>query len=176
MKKILSLILALAMVMSLSVTAFAADTSSKTGIGNGGTATIDIAATYQEGSAADDVISVDVSWGSMTFQYTDGAEGKWDPATHTNAAKGDGTWTASDNAITVTNHSNTGIKATFTYAKAVDTVTGTFSQDSITLATAVGTVKDEAPSDSVTLTLGGTLTAETAGKVGTVTVAIAKNS
>ena len=42
------------------------------------------------------------------------------------------------------------------------------------LATAVGTARDAAPSGSVALTLGGSLTAETAGKVGTVTVSVSK--
>ena len=79
------------------------------------------------------------------------------------------------NYITVTNHSNVGVKAAFAYTKAVETVTGTFSGGgSLSLATAVGTTRDAAPSGSVALTLGGTLTAETAGKVGTVTVTIEK--
>lgn len=173
MKKILSLILALALVMSLSVTAFAAEDKNN---GEGEAASIEISAIYKEGSAADQVVSVDIAWGAMTFEYTDGAEGKWDPATHTYGAKGNGTWAASDNAITVTNHSNTGIKATFTYVPAVNTVTGTFSKDGVlTLASAVDTAVENAPSDSLALTLGGTMTEAQAGKVGTVTISITKN-
>lgn len=169
MKKILSLILALALVMSLSVTAFAAEDKNNS---EGEAAKIEISAIYKEGTAADEVVSVDISWGAMTFTYTDGADGKWDPATHTYGAKGNGTWSASDNAITVTNHSNTGIKASFTYTKAVETVTGTFSATELTLATAEGTTKENAPAGSVTLELSGTMTAENAGKVGTVTISI----
>lgn len=173
MKKILSLILALALVMSLSVTAFAAEDK---GNGEGEAATINISAAYKAGTAADDVVSVDISWGAMTFEYTDGADGKWDPATHSYGEKGNGTWSASDNAIEVTNHSNVGIKATFTYNKAVETVTGTFSNEGIiTLASAVDTTVENAPSGSVTLTLGGTMTAADAGQVGTVVINIAQN-
>ena len=173
MKKILSLVLILVLMMSLCVTAFAAESVTA----DNGTATIDISATYKAGAAADDVISVDIVWGAMSFEYTDGAEGAWDPATHTNSAKGEGSWTAGGNEITLTNHSNVGVKATFTYAEEVDTVTGAFSSNGqLSLATAVGTARDAAPSGSVALTLGGTLTAETAGKVGTVSISIEKTA
>ena len=169
MKKILSLILALALVMSLSINALAAEDN---GNGEGEAAKIEISAIYRAGTAADEVVSVDITWGAMSFTYTDGADGKWDPATHSYGEKGTGTWKASDNAITVTNHSNTGIKASFTYTKAVETVTGTFSATELTLDTAEGTTKENAPAGSVTLELGGTMTAEDAGKVGTVTISI----
>ena len=170
MKKILSIVLALCLMMSLSVTAMADGI-----VTADSTATIDISASYKAGPASGDVISVDIAWGAMAFEYTDGAEGAWDPATHTQGAKGAGSWSASGNEITLTNHSNVGVKAAFAYTKAVETVTGAFSGGgSLNLATAVGTTRDAAPSGSVALTLGGTLTAETAGKVGTVTVTIEK--
>lgn len=170
MKKFFSLVLVFVMMMSFSVTAFA-----EGNVTTDSTATIDISASYKVGAAADDVISVDIFWGSMTFEYTDGAEGVWDPATHTTGTKGEGFWSVSGNEITLTNHSNVDIKATFVYTKAIETVTGTFSDGGeLTLATAVGTARDAAPTASVKLTLGGTLTAETAGKVGTVTVSISK--
>ena len=170
MKKILSIALAVALMLSLSVTAMADGL-----VTADSTATIDISASYKAGATAGDVISVDIAWGAMAFEYTDGAEGAWDPATHTQGTKGAGSWSAGGNEITLTNHSNVGVKAAFAYTKAVETVTGTFSGGgSLSLATAVGTTRDAAPSGSVALTLGGTLTAETAGKVGTVTVTIEK--
>ena len=170
MKKIVSFMLVLAMVMSFSVTASAAET-----ITTDSTAAIDISASYKAGSAAYDVISVDIAWGSMDFEYTGAAAGVWDPATHTYTGASTGSWTSAGTEITLTNHSNVGVKAAFGYTKAIETVTGIFSDGGeLTLATAVGTAFDEAPAASVSLTLDGTLTAETAGKVGLVTVSISK--
>ena len=170
MKKVVSFVLVLAMVMCVSGTAFA-DGSFTTD----STAAIDISASYKAGSAASDVISVDIAWGSMDFEYTDAAEGVWNPATHTYTGASTGSWTSAGNEITLTNHSNVGVKAAFGYTRAVETVTGTFSDgDELILATAVGTAVEEAPSASVSLMLDGTLTAETAGKVGQVTVSISK--
>lgn len=166
MKKVFSLVLVLAMAMSFSATAFAVTTDS--------TATIDISATYKSDIVVDDVISVDISWGSMGFEYTDSSAGVWNPATHEYESTSEGSWTSEGNEIALANHSNVGVKAVFEYTKAIETVTGTFSKGELTLATAVGTAREEAPSETVSLTLGGTLTAETAGKVGTVTVSISK--
>ena len=170
MKKIFSLVLVLVMLMSFSITAFAEGS-----VTTDSAVTIDISASYKVGAATEDVISVDISWGAMAFEYTDGAEGVWNPATHTTGTKGEGSWSARGNEITLTNHSNVDINVNFAYTKAVETVTGTFSDGGeLTLANAVGTARDAAPTASVKLTLGGTLTAETAGKVGTVTVSISK--
>lgn len=170
MKKILSLILALALVMSLSVTAFAAEE----GVGTGDYE-IDISAVYQPGTASDEIISVDISWGAMTFTYHGAAEGQWNPGTHDYDGGAEAHWDATGNTITVVNHSNAAVKATFTYTPTVTSVTGSFNNATLELPTAVGTEKDAAPSGVTTLTLDGTLTAENAGKVGTVTVAITKN-
>ena len=173
MKKITSIILALALFMSFSATAYA-DNSPKTGVGDGGAANIDISANYQAGSASTQIVSVDIAWGAMNFTYTDGAEGQWDPATHTTGAAGTGSWSASNNTITVTNHSNVGVTATFDYTQTINTVTGSFSQNTLNLPTAVGTALADAPKGSSNLTLGGTLTETPSGKVGTVTVTISK--
>ena len=171
MKKVLSLALILVLMTSLCITVLAAESVDS----NNGSASIDISATYKEGSTAEDVISVDIAWGAMTFEYAEGAAGEWDPDTHAYVGAVESGWTASGNEITITNHSNVGVKATFTYAEEVNTVTGTFSNGGqLSLATAVGTTRDAAPSGSVALTLGGHLTAETAGKVGMVTVTITK--
>ena len=98
------------------------------------------------------------------------------PATHSTAAKGEGSWSASDNSITVTNHSNVGVKATFDYTEEVNTVTGSFSQNPLTLPTALGTTLADAPNGSSNLNLGGTLESTHTGKVGTVTVTITKGA
>ena len=173
MKKILSLILALALVMSLSVTAFAAEDN---GNGEGEAATIEISAIYKAGDAAAEIVSVDISWGAMTFEYTDGADGKWNPATHTYGEKGNGTWKAEDNAITVTNHSNVEV----TVAMALTPVEGTGVEVSLTGGNgtlAAGVEGDVEGAAAVTgkLTVSGTpndtVTAEGI-KVGEITVTI----
>ena len=168
MKKIFAILLTVAMLATMSVTAFAATNE-------GGDTTIDISATFKAGSAAADVVSVDIEWGTMTFEYVEGSEGTWNPKTHEHDGSTEAKWSQSGNSITLTNHSDVGVKATFTYEKAVDSVTGTFDQNEFALATAEGTTFENAPKDTVTLTLGGTLTAEDAGKVGTVTISIAEN-
>lgn len=172
MKKILSFVFILVLMMNLCTTAFAAESVTA----DKGTATIDISATYKAGTTAEDVISVDISWGAMSFEYSEGAQGRWNPDTHQYVGSAGSSWSASGNEITITNHSNVGIRAAFSYTAAVQTVSGTFSGNALTLATAVGTARDAAPSGSVALTLGGSLTAETAGKVGTVTISIEKTA
>ena len=78
MKKILSFVFILVLMMNLCVTAFAAESVTA----DKGTATIDISATYKASTTAEDVISVDISWGAMSFEYSEGAQGRWNPDTH----------------------------------------------------------------------------------------------
>lgn len=81
------------------------------------------------------VYSVDVEWGAMTFQYVNGSASDkvWDPATHSyktgGGTGGAGQWQVYDsvnksvassdqtsiNQISVTNHSNAGVKAEFSF-------------------------------------------------------------
>lgn len=76
--------------------------------------------------------------------------------------------------ITVTNHSNTGVTAAFSYAADTDFtgITGTFDNASLNLESAVGTTVEAAPKATTSLSLNGALGSTTADntKIGTITV------
>ena len=172
MKKITTLLAAAALVCTMGTTAFAAD---QDGVGTGSYNT-DVKGTYQAGSSGDVVYSVDIAWTDMSFIYTGAGEGTWDPETHQYSGSSEGAWTASNDSITVTNHSNAAVKATASYQAETgyESTTMTFGNNEATVATAVGTEVASAPSATITVTPGGTL-AESAngGKIGTITVSIA---
>ena len=180
MKKKTALVLTLAMVFSLAPLSAYADTIDRVG----GTASHDVTATYVDGSsggaggAGGKVYSVDITWGDMAFTYTAEA-GIWDPKTHTTTSSTGGVWTVNNtdgDKITVTNHSNTDVTATFSYAAAsdFDGISGTFDNASLNLASAVGTAVDEAPNGTAALSLSGALGSTTADntKIGTITVTL----
>lgn len=170
MKKLVSLVLALVLVMALSITVFAAQSPlNSQGAGN---YQIEVTGKYTEGGAADDMICVDISWGAMDFTYVAGKK-EWNPSTH-EAVDTEGGWTSTTNTVTVRNHSNVSVTATFAFAAANDVTGVTGSAGAITLDAAAGNVVDE---DSTTLTLSGKPTAGVSGtsaKIGTLTVTIAK--
>lgn len=176
-KKKSALVLTLAMVFSLAPLSVYADKIT----GLGGTASCDVKATYTtdtSGGAGGTVYSVDITWGDMEFIYT-AAAGVWDPATHTITGADGGTWSATNtggNQIKVTNHSNTGVTATFSYAAAsgYEGISGSFDKTSLDLATAVGTEVSNAPNDSAALSLSGALDSNTTAgtTIGTITVTL----
>ena len=140
-----------------------------------GSYSAEVKGTYQAGSSGA-VYSVDIAWTDMSFTYTGAGEGTWDPETHQYSGSSEGAWTASNDSITVTNHSNAAVKATASYQAETgyESTTMTFGNNGATVATAVGTEVASAPSATITVTPGGTL-AESAngGKIGTITVSIA---
>lgn len=170
MKKFVSMLAVAALTCTMGTTAFAAD---QDGV-NTGSYSADVKGTYQAGGAV--VYSVDIAWTDMSFTYTGAGEGTWDPETHQYSGSSEGAWTASDDSITVTNHSNAAVKATASYQAETgyESTTMTFGNNEATVATAVGTEVASAPSATITVTPGGTL-AESAdgGKIGTITVSIA---
>ncbi len=172
MKKMISLLAAAALTCTMGTTAFAAD---QDGVKTGDY-TADVNGTYQAGISGDVVYSVDIAWTDMSFTYTGAGEGTWDPETHQYIGSSEGAWTASDDSITVTNHSNAAVKATakFEADSGYESTTMSFGNNEATVATAVGTEVASAPSATITVTPGGTL-AESAngGKIGTITVSIA---
>ena len=172
MKKLVSMLAAAALVCTMSTTAFAAD---QDGVGTG-SYSADVKGTYQAGGSGAVVYSVDIAWTDMSFTYTGAGEGTWNPETHQYSGSSEGAWTASNDSITVTNHSNAAVKATakFVADSGYESTTMTFGNNEATVATAVGTEVASAPSATITVTPGGTL-AESAdgGKIGTITVSIA---
>lgn len=172
MKKIISLILAMVMVLSLSVTVFAAELDNDTKQEE-----IDVSAKYVDGVSGGTVYSVDLNWGAMEFTYTVSGSSVWNPDTHTYDTTTSDTWTASGNEITITNHSNAAIKATFAFSAldAYKDVTGSFSAAELNLPSAEGKATDAAELTATTaLTLAGELpsTATTMTKIGAITVVI----
>ena len=141
-----------------------------------GSYSAEVKGTYQPGGSGAVVYSVDIAWTDMNFTYTGAGEGTWNPETHQYSGSSEGAWTASNDSITVTNHSNAAVKATASYQAETgyESTTMTFGNNGATVATAVGTEVASAPSATITVTPGGTL-AESAngGKIGTITVSIA---
>ena len=182
MKKLIASILAAALFCSMSVAVFAASSIESVN----GTDSADVKGTYRAGSASATVYSVDIEWGSMEFTYTAGSAGTWNPETHTNDGGANGVWSAADNTVTVTNHSNAAVDAVLSYVKeaAYADISGSFAEISGTsndgkleLATAVGTDIDDAPTATAELKLDGELASGvTDTKIGTITVTITEHT
>lgn len=177
MKKKTALVLTLAMVFSLAPLSAYADTITAVG----GAASHDVKATYRadsSGGAGGKVYSVDITWGDMAFTYTAEA-GIWDPTTHKTTDAEGGVWKVDKeggNAITVTNHSNTGVTAAFSYAAdtGFEGISGSFDNASLNLESAVGTTVEAAPKATASLSLNGALGSTTPDntKIGTITVTL----
>lgn len=173
MKQIFTLALTFLLIFSLvTVTAFAEPTINT----QNGTATKAVTASYSAGAGGGTVYSVDITWGSMAFTYSEGSSPTWNPADHTYSSGGTGGWSNSGNTITVTNHSNTKVTANLTYTpeRGYEGISGNFDKTEMDLATAVDTPVVNAPTDTAALTLSGTLASTLADPttVGTITVTI----
>ena len=149
-------------------------------------ADINVSGVYQATPTAD-VISVDLVWDAMDFTYTEGSRGTWNPENHKyeNPTEGGWTWSHATGVeeyptITVTNHSNTAIKANFAFTSAVEGVIGRFATGNIwsnilVLKTAENTDRDEAPTGTISVRVGGDGASIDADKtLGTVTVTVGK--
>ena len=175
MKQIFTLALTFLLIFSLvTVTAFAPNDKIEA---TGGTATKDVTASYHSGAGGSPVYSVDITWGSMAFTYSEGSGSSWNPNTHTYTSSGAGGWSHSGNTVTVTNHSNAQVTAKLTYTSETgyEGISGSFGDKStMNLKTAVGTEVYAAPTDTAALTLSGTLasTVSDSTQIGTITVTI----
>ena len=177
MKKALAILLTLAL-MCAGLTVFA---GSATVSSPGDTAEIDVQGKYAASAPPATVYHVDVSWGSMEFTYNAAPLGSWDPSTHSYVGGSQASWTYDTNAnvITVKNHSNAGITASFNFgAEEGFNVGGGFSNGSLTLETAEGKTPENTPTGTTALTISGALDSSvtTPTKIGTVTVTISSIS
>ena len=169
MKKITTLILSLILALALSVTAFAATVGT-------GDQEIDVEGKYQDNTTVSTVYSVDVTWGAMQFTYSENGSMTWNPADHTYSDNTIAGWTANGNTVTVTNHSNAEMTASFRFdaLSSFSTVTGSFDIAAETLEAGVEGGYDTADEVTATLSLEGTLDENVTDftKIGTITVNI----
>jgi hypothetical protein len=172
MKKALAILLTLAL-MCAGLTVFAGSAT----VSSPGNTTIDVKGKYAASAPPATVYHVDVSWGSMEFTYNAATQGSWNPSTHSYGGGSQASWTyaANANVITVKNHSNAGITASFNFgAEEGFNVGGGFSNGSLTLETAEGKTPENTPTGTTALTISGGLDSGVTvfTKIGTVTVTI----
>lgn len=112
MKKLVGIVLTITMIMSLCMVSWA---------GTDSTSTIpyqknDISVTGSFSDSFTAVYKVDVVWDAMNFTFTKGDE-TWDVNQHKYVLKSGnaGSWSDTNNKITVTNHSNVDVKTTLSY-------------------------------------------------------------
>ncbi len=168
MKKLFSTMLALAMLAAAPLTVFASGSSNNTG----GNTQIDVNGKYIEGSAAT-MISVDITWDDMSFEYNDG-ERTWDPDKHEYVTSG-GSWTNEKKTVNVKNHSNTAVKVDFSFASSLGGINGSFDNKTLQLETAVGKSVGDAPTDSTNFGISGSKINADA-KLGTITLNISADT
>ena len=70
------------------------------------------------------IISVDITWGELSFTYSDGT---WNPDTHEYDGEGWTVDTEESNSITVDNTGNTGVNVSYAYQNAETGITGSFT-------------------------------------------------
>lgn len=133
------------------------------------------------------VVSADIAWEAMTFEYNAGNMGSWDASEHEYSGVTQGAFTSGRKQITVTNHSNTPIKAEygFTQSKIGHTYgmmvyflsqrTGdSYAVSASYLDSAEGKTTAEAPKDEVYADLDSSYTVDQSMRAGTITVKIGK--
>lgn len=137
---------------------------------------------YTEYEKSASIISVDVKWDSMNFIYAAKQQGVWDPATHQYKDTVDEkSWVNDKSNITVTNHSNVDVKASFEFdPKTSDSsVTGKFEcnnteKNSVELTAGEEGEPESADCKTVQFVIGGSLSDGVAPstQIGTITVLV----
>lgn len=176
MKKIVSIISAITMLCAFSTTAFAADLPDSGELGLGSDSH-NVVAKYNSGITTPDVYSVDVKWGAMEFTYNVGGAREWNADNHSYSDRSSANWEPSGNTVTVTNHSNKAVTASFGFVKdngVIENIAGDFSVDSEQLDAGTVGGYDSADNVTSTLTISGELDSAktTFTKIGTVTVTV----
>lgn len=165
MKKLSAIVIAIILVATLSFSVSATNPI----VTNNGTDTATVKATFVD---AADIYSVNISWGALTYNYTE----SWSTTTRTNSYTWTSTAAGTADKVTVANSSNVAITAAFSYTADVTItgVTGTFAPTSVNCAIPSGT----ATTGSSTLTLSGTPSTQalSASTVGNVTVTVTKQA
>lgn len=143
LKSVISVCAAASMLLATATVAFAADS-----LGQNGSDSAEVKATYLAGESAGAIYSVDISWKGMDFTYTS-AGTKWNPETHEYDPNSVAAWTTGE--ITITNHSNVDIMATpeYTAEENFQNISMNFDNDELRVMTADNGV-DGAPGTPVT--------------------------
>lgn len=151
-----------------------------------------VTATYSTGAAAATTYPVEITWGSMEFDYKV-PDKEWNPETHEEqTVDGSGGWTCDEgaNKITVKNHSNADVEVAFdfdanlqyyiqsandgfTKAEVSNNDSNDFADNAIVLVSAYGKSVNAAPTVIAALNLSGKLTDDPGtNAIGHVTVTI----
>ncbi|MBX9035111.1 hypothetical protein [Gordonibacter massiliensis (ex Traore et al. 2017)] len=173
MKKIAAVSTAFMLALCMSSVAFADGGSIS---GSGESQSIDVTAKYDDTTTTPTVYSVDVSWESMQFVYSESGSKIWNPLTHAYEDNVVSRWLKDKAAITVTNHSNVDVETAFSYVPERGVgVSGSFDVTGERLAAGVVGEYGSAPSVVSTLTISGKpsdVVTANGTKVGAVTVSI----
>ena len=160
--------MAVLLALSMTTTAFAA--------APGDSEDIDVTGKYHSTVTEGKVYSVEITWDSMTFTYSETTEKVWNAADHSYTTTTTGAWDKTTANITVTNHSNAVVTATLAYAAVANTgITGSLDTTQKVLAAGVEGKPNEADALISTLTISGTPTeAVTEGgiKIGSITITL----
>ena len=169
MKKLLVLSLAIVMMFAMATTCFAAVEK----FDAVGSKSADVKVTYVAGQGAPDTYAVDVTWGDMTFVYTQSAQ-QWDAVNHVEVDAATSGWTHGSATIEVKNHSNVAVSSTIAYAAGTASGTASFTLTGGETTTLAAATPAAQATQTATLTASGVpATNAEAVTVGTVTVTIA---
>ena len=178
MKKFFAFLLVFAMMFSLCGVAMAAGIDNQAPEGSkqtSGDVVVEV-----ENTVAETVYYVVITWGDLTFTYDFDME--YNAETHKQSAGDNAKWDGTSGTITVTNHSNIGIKvsgkfsATDSGSIKTNGVTATLDKTELALPSAVDKATDAAElTDIITVTISGTPDQTSKFDVGTINLTITAN-